>query len=174
MKAVGHAAAAAGSMAGALTSASRTRVGEGVLVGLVGLITTRSPTATGLVLRMPRRRKVPFTLHAKSWPPSVRTSYQLPVLLMTIPVKDCGALDSAKGATIIGFYPILLYDGAILEVIKVSNPSHEGRPSDGHDFLLLSCKQLIYLFDVLVVRLLELSFAIFLEVLAESIFDGLL
>ena len=47
------------------------------------LTVTRSPTATGLVLRMPLIRKLPLTLQSSSWPSSVRTVYQLPVFLMT-------------------------------------------------------------------------------------------
>ena len=49
------------------------------------VMVTRSPTATGLVLRMPFSRKLPFTLQSNSWPSSVRTVYQLPVFLTTSP-----------------------------------------------------------------------------------------
>ena len=48
---------------------------------------TRSPTATGLVERMPLRRKLPLILQSISWPSSVRTVYQLPVFLTTKPFK---------------------------------------------------------------------------------------
>lgn len=45
----------------------------------------RSPTATGLVLRMPFRRKLPLTLQSTIRPSSALTQYQLPVFLTTKP-----------------------------------------------------------------------------------------
>ena len=50
-----------------------------------GMNSTRSPIATGLVERIPFRRKLPFTLQSIILPSSARTVYQLPVFLMTSP-----------------------------------------------------------------------------------------
>ena len=50
-----------------------------------GVNSTWSPIATGLVERMPFRRKLPFTLQSIILPSSARTVYQLPVFLMTSP-----------------------------------------------------------------------------------------
>ena len=43
---------------------------------------TRSPTAIGLVDRIPLRRKLPLILQSISAPSSVRATYQLPVFFM--------------------------------------------------------------------------------------------
>src|SRR3712207_8694894 len=46
---------------------------------------TLSPTATGFVLLIPLRRKLPLILLSITSPSSVLTEYQLPVFLMTSP-----------------------------------------------------------------------------------------
>ena len=46
---------------------------------------TLSPTATGLVLRMPLSLKLPFILQLCVVPSSASTTYQLPVFLITNP-----------------------------------------------------------------------------------------
>ena len=65
----------------------------------LGVIVTLSPTATGFVLLIPLRRKVPFTLQSNSWPSSVLTVYQLPVFLTMRPrIKDGLSEDLEKDA----------------------------------------------------------------------------
>lgn len=48
-------------------------------------ISTRSPTDTGLVLRIPFNLKLPLILQRIESPFSVRTIYQLPVFFVTRP-----------------------------------------------------------------------------------------